>query len=127
LCFCHHKAHEVNIWGLRLLHRADDISVVYAPSTMVASGGVTSAACATVLAWGRGVDSSTAGDWSFSPATALGSSPSQDRSVDFLHSTTSVISQARFESTCTTRRSILLASWTGKQSWLERQVCWRYQ
>jgi hypothetical protein len=95
LCFCHHKAHQVSIWGLRLLHEADDISAVYVPSTMVASGGVASTTCAMVSAWGRGADSSTAGDGSSSPATALGSSPSQDRSVDFLHSTTLVISQAR--------------------------------
>jgi hypothetical protein len=48
-----------------------------------------------VSAWGRGVDSSTAGDRFSSPAAALGSSPSQDIYVDFLHSTTLVISQAR--------------------------------
>jgi hypothetical protein len=43
----------------------------------------------------KNADSSTAGDGSSSPAAALGSSPSQDRSVDFLHSTNLVISQAR--------------------------------
>jgi hypothetical protein len=41
------------------------------------------------------VDSSTDGDRFSSPATALCSSPSQARSVDFLHSTALVISQAR--------------------------------
>jgi hypothetical protein len=54
---------------------------------MVASGSVVSAVCATV--------SSTAGDRSSSPAATLGSSPSQDRSVDFLRNATLVISQAR--------------------------------
>jgi hypothetical protein len=70
-------------------------STVYAPSTMVASGGVASATCVTISAWGRGADSSTASDQLSSPAAALGSSPSQDKSVDFLHSTTLVIRQAR--------------------------------
>jgi hypothetical protein len=62
---------------------------------MVASCGVASAACATVSVCGRGVDSSTAADRCSSPAAALGSSLSQDRSVDFLHNTTMVSWQAR--------------------------------
>jgi hypothetical protein len=70
-------------------------SAVYAPSTMVASGGVAFVTRETVSARGRGADSSTAGDRLSSPAAALGSSPSQDRSVDFLHSTTLVISRVR--------------------------------
>jgi hypothetical protein len=41
------------------------------------------------------VDSSIAADGFSSAAAASGSSPSQDRSVDFLHSTNLVISQAR--------------------------------
>jgi hypothetical protein len=41
------------------------------------------------------MDTSTADDGSSSPATALGYSHSQDRSVDFLHSSNLVISQAR--------------------------------
>jgi hypothetical protein len=47
-------------------------------------------------AWGRGADSSTAGD--ASTVTVLGSSLSQDRSVDFLHNTNLVASQARLPS-----------------------------
>jgi hypothetical protein len=62
---------------------------------MVASGGVTSAPGATVSAWGREVDSSATADESSSLATASGSSPSQDRSVDFLHNTHWVVSQPR--------------------------------
>jgi hypothetical protein len=84
----------VSIWGLQLLHEANDITTVFVPSTMVTSGGVVSATGAMLSAWGRGVDSSTAGEWSSSLVAALGSSPSQDRSMDFLHSTTLVISQA---------------------------------
>jgi hypothetical protein len=68
---------------------------MYIPSTMVASGSVASAPGTTVLAWGRGVDSSSAADGSSSLAAASGSSPSQDKSVDFLHSTHWVVSQAR--------------------------------
>jgi hypothetical protein len=43
LCSCQHNAHDISIWGLRLLHGADDIAEVYVPSTTVASGGVASA------------------------------------------------------------------------------------
>jgi hypothetical protein len=50
LCSCHHKAHDVSTLGLRLLHGANDITVVYVPSTTVASGAVVSAPCATVSA-----------------------------------------------------------------------------
>jgi hypothetical protein len=42
-------------------------------------------ASATVSAWGRGVDTSAAGVEASSATAALGSSPSQDKSVDFLH------------------------------------------
>jgi hypothetical protein len=75
----------------------------YVPSTTVASGGVASAPSATVSAWGRGADFSTAGDGFSSAVAVLGSSSSQDRSVDFVHSTNLVVSQARLLSTCTTR------------------------
>jgi hypothetical protein len=71
------------------------LSKLYIPSTMVASSGVVSAPDAMVSAWGRGVDSSTVAGKFSSAATASGSSPSQDRSVDFLHSTHWVVSQAR--------------------------------
>jgi hypothetical protein len=62
---------------------------------MVASGGVTSTPGATVPPWAREADSSTAAGGSSSTAIVSGSSPSQDRSVDFLHSTHRVVSQAR--------------------------------
>jgi hypothetical protein len=61
----------------------------------VASGGVAFAPGVTFSAWGRRADSSTAGDGFSSAAAVLGSSPSQDRSVDFLHSTNLVVSPAR--------------------------------
>jgi hypothetical protein len=48
-----------------------------------------------VSPWGREAYSSTAGDGFSSVAAMLGSSPSHDRSVDFLHSTHRVVSQAR--------------------------------
>jgi hypothetical protein len=62
---------------------------------MVASGGVASMPGAMVSTWGRGVDSSIAANGFSSAAAASGSFPSQDRSVDFLHSTHWVVSQAR--------------------------------
>jgi hypothetical protein len=52
---------------------------------MLASGSVVSMAGTTVSAWGRGADSSAAGAEASSTAAVLGSSPSQDKSVDFLH------------------------------------------
>jgi hypothetical protein len=73
--------------GLRLLLEEGCISAVYSPSTMLASGSVASVGGVTVSAWGRGADSSVAGAEAYSAAAALGSSPSQDKSVDFLHST----------------------------------------
>jgi hypothetical protein len=65
---------------------------------MLASGSVASTAGATVSAWGRGVDSSAAGAEASSAAAVLGSSSSQDKSVDFLHSTQSVVNQLRLPS-----------------------------
>jgi hypothetical protein len=62
---------------------------------MLASGSVASTASATVSAWGRGADSSTAAVESSLAAAALVSSPSQDKSVDFLHSTKSVVNKVR--------------------------------
>jgi hypothetical protein len=44
------------------------------------------------------VDSSAAGAKTSSAAAVLGSSPSQDKSVDFLHSTRSVVNQVRLPS-----------------------------
>jgi hypothetical protein len=76
LCFCYHKAYDVSTRGLRLLHGVDGITAIYITSTMVASGGVASAPGATVSPWGRGADSSTAGDRFSSVAAVLGSSPS---------------------------------------------------
>jgi hypothetical protein len=52
---------------------------------MLAPGSVASTAGASVSAWGRGADSSVAGVEPPSATAALGSSPSQDKSVDFLH------------------------------------------
>jgi hypothetical protein len=90
-----HKPQDISIRGLCLLHRADGPIEVYLPSTRVASGGVASAPGATASPSGRGVASSTASVRISSAATALGSSPSQDRSVDFLHSKHRVVNQAQ--------------------------------
>jgi hypothetical protein len=65
---------------------------------MVASSGVTSAPDATVSPWGREADSSTAGNGFSSVAIVLGYSPSQDRSVNFLHSTKLAVNQVRLPS-----------------------------
>jgi hypothetical protein len=54
---------------------------------MLASGSVASAVGATVSAWSRGANSSAAGVEASSAAAVMGSSPSQDKSIDFLHST----------------------------------------
>jgi hypothetical protein len=62
---------------------------------MLASGSVASTAGATVSAWGTGVDSSVAGMDPSSATVVLGSSPSQDKYVDFLHSTQWVVNQVR--------------------------------
>jgi hypothetical protein len=65
---------------------------------MLASGSIASAAGSMVSPWGRGVDSSATGVEASSAAAVLGSSPSQDKSVDFLHSTKSVVNQVRLPS-----------------------------
>jgi hypothetical protein len=62
---------------------------------MVASDGVASTPGVMVSAWGRGADSSTVAGGFSSAATVSGSSPSQDKSVDLLHSIHWVVSQAR--------------------------------
>jgi hypothetical protein len=63
---------------------------------MMASGSVASTAGATVSALGGGgVDSTEACAESSLATAALGSSPSQDKSVDFLHSTQSIVNQVR--------------------------------
>jgi hypothetical protein len=94
LCFCHHKIYDVSTQGLQL-PEVSGIVELYIPSTMVASGNVASAPDAMVSAWGRGVDSSTAAGGFSSVAAASGSSPSQDRSIDFVRSTHWVVSQTR--------------------------------
>jgi hypothetical protein len=65
---------------------------------MLASGSVASTIDATVSAWGRGADSSVAGVESSSATAVLGSSPSQDKSVDFLQSTSLMVNQVRLPS-----------------------------
>jgi hypothetical protein len=94
-CVSVNTMHTTSVLELRLLLGAGDITAVYIPSTTVASEGVASAPGTTVSVWGRGADSSTAGDGFSSAAVVLGSSPSQDRSVDFLLSTHLVVSQVR--------------------------------
>jgi hypothetical protein len=71
---------------------------VHPPSTTLASGSVASATGVTVSSCGRGEDSSTASTGFSSPAAVLGSSPSQDKSVDFLHNTSLVVNQVRLPS-----------------------------
>jgi hypothetical protein len=56
---------------------------------------VASAASATVSAWGRGGDSSAAGTDASSATAALGSSPSHDKFVDFLHSIQLIVNQVQ--------------------------------
>jgi hypothetical protein len=68
---------------------------VYSPSTMLASGSIASTDGAMVPAWGRGADSSAVGAESSSATAALGSSSSQVKLVDFLHSTQLVVNQVR--------------------------------
>jgi hypothetical protein len=65
---------------------------------MLASNSVASTAGVTVSVWGRGADSSAAGVESSSATVVLGSSPSQDKSVDFLQSTSLVVNQVRLPS-----------------------------
>jgi hypothetical protein len=65
---------------------------------MLASGSVASTAGVTVSAWGWGADYSAVGAESSSATAALGSSPSQDKSIDFLHSTSLVVNQVRLPS-----------------------------
>jgi hypothetical protein len=85
----------ISFLGLRLPLEEGCVYAVYLPSTMLDSGSVASAAGATVSRWGRGVDSSAAGEAASSAAAVLGSSPSQDKSVDFLQSTSLVVNQVR--------------------------------
>jgi hypothetical protein len=65
---------------------------------MLASGSLASTASVMVSVWRRGADSSAAGTESSSAAAALGSSPSQDKSVDFLQSTSLLVNQVRLPS-----------------------------
>jgi hypothetical protein len=62
---------------------------------MLASGSVASTAGASVSAWGRGADFSAAGTESSSAIAVLGSSSSQVKSMDFLHSIQLVVNQVR--------------------------------
>jgi hypothetical protein len=62
---------------------------------MLATTSVASTAGVMVSPRGRGADSSAAGVESSSATTALGSSPSQDKSIDFLQSTSLVVNQVR--------------------------------
>jgi hypothetical protein len=90
---------------------------------MVASGGATSTPGATVSPWGREADSSIAGDGFSSAAAVLGSSPSQDRSVDFMHNTKLVVNQVRLPSYKYYSGMVFTYKLTGQQSRSERQVC----
>jgi hypothetical protein len=70
--------------------RSSIASEEYSPSTTVASGSGASVAGGSGTAWDAGVDSSAGG--ATSSATAdKGSSPSQDRSVDFLQKHTQLV------------------------------------
>jgi hypothetical protein len=62
---------------------------------MLASGTVASTAGVMVSARGRGAGSLVAGMESSLATATLGSSPSQDKSVDFLQSTSLVVNQVR--------------------------------
>jgi hypothetical protein len=62
---------------------------------MLASSNAASTAGTSDSAWGAGADSSAAGADSPSATVALGSSPSQVKSVDFLQSTQLVVNQVR--------------------------------
>jgi hypothetical protein len=65
---------------------------------MLTSDSVASTTGTMVSAWGRGADSSAAGVESSSATAALGSSPSQDKSVDFLQSKSFMVNQVRLPS-----------------------------
>jgi hypothetical protein len=82
-------------WRLRLLLEDYCVRAVYSPSTMLASGSVASTAGASDSARGAEADSSADGMEPSSAIAALGSSPSQVKSVDFLHSTQLVVNQVR--------------------------------
>jgi hypothetical protein len=61
------------------------------PSTTLASGNAASAAGASDSTWGAGVDSSTGGATYSSATVAEGSSPSQDKFLDFLQKYTKLV------------------------------------
>jgi hypothetical protein len=77
-CPYHQKKHEISFVGAMTTTRGRvrirSVLTFYHAGAMVSP-------------WGRGADSSTAGAIASSAAAVLGSSPSQDKSVDFLHST----------------------------------------
>jgi hypothetical protein len=82
-------------WRLRLLLEETCTCAVYSPSTMLPSSNAAFMAGASDSACGAGADSLVAGADSSSATAALGSSPSQVKSVDFLHSTQLVVNLVR--------------------------------
>jgi hypothetical protein len=97
---------------------------------MLASGSVASTVGATDSTWGTGADSSAAGAEPSSATAALGSSSSQDKFVDFLHSTESVVNQVQLPNYMYYSGKILLTPKFGKESdlWVrfdEESVRWK--
>jgi hypothetical protein len=86
----------------------------YSPSTTTASGSGASVAGGSVTAWASGAGSSTGG--ATSPASAVeGSSPSQLRSVDFLHKySQKIVRQSSTTAMSTTHEDVVLTSSTGR-------------
>jgi hypothetical protein len=70
--------------------RSSTTSEEYSPSTTLASGNGASVAGGSGTAWEAGADSSAGGATSSATAEE-GSSPSQDRSVDFLQKHTQLV------------------------------------
>jgi hypothetical protein len=92
-------------WRLRLLYEGTLTTVEYSPSTTLASGNVASAAGVSGSAWEAGADSSAGGATSSSATAVAGSSPSQDKSVDFLHSTQDGCQSSTTTTSSTTRET----------------------
>jgi hypothetical protein len=109
----------------RLLLEEDCVRAVYSPSTMLASGSVASTAGATVSAWGAGANSSAAGVEPSSTIAALGSSSSQDKSVDFLHSIQLVVNQVRLLTHMYYSGNIFTYKIDRTTVTVGCQVCWR--
>jgi hypothetical protein len=64
--------------------------------------------------------------WSSPPAGVLVSSPSQDKSVDFLHHTSHLVIHERLVTHATTWETSKLTRSTGPQSRSGHPECWRY-